>query len=84
MKFKLKMRLFSVGEHDEDVCLSIPTSEITIPVVVVGKTADEVCDNQHLMDFLQKTIHSDFREISKDQCHFKPDYQSSCNPLVCM
>ena len=78
------MRLFSVGEHDEDVCLSTPTSEITITVVVRGKTHVEACDNQHLKDFLNETIYSDFREISKDKCHFKPVYQSSCNPLECM
>ena len=78
------MSLFSVGEYDEDVCLSTPTSEITIYVVVIGKTDEEVCDNQHLKDFLNETINSEFREISKDKCHFKPDYQSSCNPLSCM
>ena len=76
--------LFSAGEHDEDVCLSTPTSEITIYVVVVGKTAEEVCDNQHLKDFLERTIYSEIRGISKDKCHLKPDYQASCEPLLCM
>ena len=75
--------LFSVGEHNEDVCLSTPTSEITIYVVVRGKTAEEVCENQDLKDFLERTIHSDLREISKE-CHLKPDYQASCEPLSCM
>ena len=73
--------LFSVGEHDKDVCLSTPTSEITIYVVIRGETAEESCDNQHLKDFLNDIIYS---EISKDQCHFKPDYQASCNPLSSM
>ena len=76
--------LFSVGERDEDVCLSTPTSEMTIYVVVRGRTDNEVCGNQHLKDFLEKKIYSDFREISKDECHLGPDYQASCNSLLCM
>ena len=68
----------------EDVCLSTPTSEITIHVVIRSKTHVEACDNQHLKDFLERTIHSDFSEISKDKCHLKPDYQASCKPLSCM
>ena len=76
--------LFSVGEHDEDVCLSTPTSEITIKVTVRGKTNNEVCDNQHLEDYLKRTIPNDFIEISKDRCHLKSDYQVTCNPLSCM
>ena len=73
--------LFSIGE---ELCLAMPRVEIEISAIVRGGTVNmDTCGSQHLMNYLRKTIIRDFKETSREECHFELDSYTSCSESFC-
>ena len=61
----------------------MPTAEIEIHVVVRGdRDMVDICDSQHFMDYLKRTINDDFNKTSNEDCRFKLDDPTSCEDLI--